>query len=82
MGDGSDMKFEEGIDAYVPVVGSLSDIMDITLAKLKSTMCNSGAATLNQFTDNAVVTRVSQQSFIEGGTSNVMRLDQDLPKYE
>ena len=82
MGDGSDMKFEEGIDAYVPVVGSLSDIMDITLAKLKSTMCNSGAVTLNQFTDNAVVTRVSQQSFIEGGTSNVMRLDQDLPKYE
>ena len=82
MGDGADMKFEEGIDAYVPVVGSLSDIMDITLAKLKSTMCNSGAVTLNQFTDNAVVTRVSQQSFIEGGTSNVMRLDQDLPKYE
>jgi len=33
---------------YVPVVGSLSDILDITLAKLKSTMCNSGAVTLNQ----------------------------------
>ena len=45
-------------------------------------MCNSGALTLNQFAENAVLTRVSQQSFIEGGTSNVMRLDQDLPKYE
>ena len=82
MGAGEEMKFEEGIDAYVPVVGSLSDIMDVTLAKLKSTMCNSGAVTLNQFTDNAVLTRVSQQSFAEGGTGNVMRLDQDLPKYE
>ena len=76
------MKFEEGVDAYVPVVGSLSDILDVTLAKLKSTMCNSGAVTLEQFTDNAILTRVSQQSFSEGGTSNVTRLDQDIPKYE
>jgi IMP dehydrogenase len=82
MGSGSGMKFEEGVDAYVPVVGSLSDILDVTLAKLKSTMCNSGAVTLEQFTDNAILTRVSQQSFSEGGTSNVTRLDQDLPKYE
>jgi len=42
MGSGAGMKFEEGVDAYVPVVGSLSDILDVTLAKLKSTMCNSG----------------------------------------
>jgi IMP dehydrogenase len=81
-GSGDGMKFEEGIDAYVPVVGSLSDILNVTIAKLKSTMCNSGAVTLRQFTENAVLTRVSQQSFAEGGTSNVMRLDQDLPKYE
>ena len=82
MGDSRDMKFEEGIDAYVPVVGSLSDIMDVTIAKLKSTMCNSGAITLKEFRGNAVLTRVSQQSFTEGGTSNVMRLDQNFPKFE
>jgi IMP dehydrogenase len=82
MGDGADMKFEEGIDAYVPVVGSLADILDVTIAKVKSTMCNSGAVTLKDFSDNAVLTRVSQQSFAEGGTSNVMRLDQNLPKFE
>jgi IMP dehydrogenase len=81
-GEGDSLKFEEGIDAYVPVVGSLSDILDVTIAKLKSTMCNSGAITLRQFSENAVLTRVSQQSFTEGGTSNVMRLDKDLPKYE
>jgi hypothetical protein len=45
-------------------------------------MCNSGAVTLKDFSDNAVLTRVSQQSFAEGGTSNVMRLDQNLPKFE
>jgi IMP dehydrogenase len=81
-GDGSGLKFEEGVDAYVPVVGSLSDILDVTIAKLKSTMCNSGAITLRGFNENAILTRVSQQSFVEGGTSNVMRLDQGLPKYE
>jgi IMP dehydrogenase len=76
------MKFEEGVDAYVPVVGSLSDILDVTTAKLKSTMCNSGAISLHEFTKNALLTRVSQQSFVEGGTSNVTRLDHDLPKIE
>jgi IMP dehydrogenase len=81
-GEGDGLKFEEGIDAYVPVVGSLSDILDVTVAKIKSTMCNSGAVTLKQFNENAVLTRVSQQSFAEGGTSNVMRLDQDLLKSE
>ncbi len=82
LGEEKDMKFEEGIDAYVPVVGSLSDILDVTIAKLKSTMCNSGAVTLSEFSKKAVLTRVSQQSFTEGGTSNVMRLDQDVPKFE
>jgi IMP dehydrogenase len=82
MGEEGGMKFEEGVDAYVPVVGSLSDILGVTIAKLKSTMCNSGAITLKSFNDNALLTRVSQQSFAEGGTSNVMRLDQNMPKYE
>jgi len=82
MDGSSGMKFEEGVDAYVPVVGSLSDILDVTVAKLKSTMCNSGAVTLHEFTEHAVLTRVSQQSFTEGGTSNVTRFDHDLPKVE
>jgi hypothetical protein len=45
-------------------------------------MCNSGAVTLHEFTEHAVLTRVSQQSFTEGGTSNVTRFDHDLPKVE
>ncbi|MDO5576874.1 MAG: IMP dehydrogenase, partial [Fibrobacter sp.] len=50
----SGMKFEEGIDAYVPVVGSVRDVLSVTTAKLKSTMCNLGSLTLKEFSDNAV----------------------------
>jgi hypothetical protein len=43
-------------------------------------MCNIGSLTLKEFTDNAVLTRISEQSFEEGGTSNVLSLDKDLPR--
>lgn len=69
------MKFEEGVDAYVPASGTLSETLNISLAKLKATMCNNGALNLVEFTKNAVLTRISEQSFVEGGTSNVMKLD-------
>lgn len=74
------LKFEEGIDAYVPVVGSVNDVLDITLNKLRSTMCNNGALTLREFTKKAILTRISEQSFIEGGTSNVVPPDQNIPR--
>lgn len=70
------MKFEEGVDAYVPVVGSVNDVLDVSLAKIRSTMCNNGALSLQEFTKKAVLTRISDQSFVEGGTSNVLTLDQ------
>lgn len=74
------LKFEEGIDAYVPIVGSVKEVLDVTLAKLKSTMCNMGSDTLHDFTSRAVLTRISEQSFVESGTSNVLSLDKDLPR--
>ena len=73
-------RFEEGVDAYVPVLGPLRDVMAVTLAKLTSTMCNMGSCTIREFTDNAVLTRISEQSFVEGGTSNVFTFDKDLPR--
>ncbi|MDR0304854.1 MAG: IMP dehydrogenase [Chitinispirillales bacterium] len=72
------MKFEEGIDAYVPASGPLSEVLNISLAKLKATMCNNGSLTLREFTDNAVLTRISQHSFVEGGTSNVTKLNANV----
>jgi IMP dehydrogenase len=72
------MKFEEGVDAYVPVVGSVTDVLNVTTAKLRSTMCNAGASGLREFSANAVLTRISEQSFSEGGTSNVVSIDRDV----
>ena len=74
------LKFEEGIDAYVPIVGSVKEVLDVTLAKLKSTMCNLGSLTLREFANQAVLTRISEQSFVESGTSNVLSLDKDIPR--
>ena len=73
-------KFEEGIDGYVPVVGSVKEVLDITISKIKATMCNMGSLTVKEFADNAILTRISEQSFIEGGTSNVLSLDKDIPR--
>jgi IMP dehydrogenase len=69
----SKLKFEEGVDGYVPVVGTVPEVLGVTLAKLRSTMCNLGALDLREFSDNAVLTLVSEQSIVEGGTSNIIR---------
>ena len=71
--DTREMVFEEGVDAYVPLVGSLSDVMGTTLYKLKSTMINVGADTLAEFRDQAILTLVSEQSVVEAGTSTVFQ---------
>ncbi|MBD3391113.1 MAG: IMP dehydrogenase [Chitinivibrionales bacterium] len=73
-------RFEEGIDAYVPIVGPVKDVLGVTSAKLRSTMCNMGASTLRELAENVVLTRISEQSFVEGGTSNVLSLDKDQPQ--
>ena len=65
--------FEEGVDAYVPLVGSLSDVMGTTVYKLSSTMVNVGADTLSEFREQAMLTLVSEQSVVEAGTSTVFQ---------
>ncbi len=67
------MMFEEGVDAYVPLVGSLAEVMETTLYKLRSTMLNVGAGTLAEFRERAILTRVSEQSVVEAGTSTVFQ---------
>ena len=67
------MMFEEGVDAYVPLVGSMAEVLETTLYKLKSTMLNIGAESLIDFRENAVLTLVSEQSIVEAGTSNVFQ---------
>jgi IMP dehydrogenase len=65
--------FEEGIDGYVPVIGPVKDMLSVTIGKLRSTMCNLGSLNLQEFTQNAVLTLVSGQSIVEGGTSNIVQ---------
>ncbi len=74
-GKGTGMKFEEGVDSYVPYAGSLRDNMDITLAKIRSTMSNCGVLSIPEFHDKARLTIVSSTSIIEGGAHDVVLKD-------
>ncbi len=77
-GGSTRLQFEEGVDGYVPIVGSVDEVLEVTLGKLRSTMCNVGALTMPEFTENAVLTLVSEQSIVEGGTSNIIRVDSNF----
>ncbi|MFT3741628.1 MAG: IMP dehydrogenase [Gammaproteobacteria bacterium] len=77
-GSSSMLQFEEGVDAFVPYTGTVAETLPITLSKLKSTMINCGSLTLQEFTDKAVLTMVSPQTFVEGGTSDVLLKEQLL----
>lgn len=72
MGGSSNLKFEEGVDSYVPYAGKLKDNLDQTLGKLKSTMCSCGVKTLEELQQNAKITLVSSTSIIEGGAHDVI----------
>lgn len=72
MGDSPGMKFEEGVDSYVPYAGKMKDNLDITLGKIKSTMCSCGAITIPDLKDKAKITLVSSTSIIEGGAHDVI----------
>jgi IMP dehydrogenase len=74
--------FEEGVDAYVPYSGPLADKVEVSLVKLKSTMCNVGVLSLGEFHDKARLTRVSEMTVVEGGTSTVEMLDRMNPNSE
>jgi IMP dehydrogenase len=67
--------FEEGVDAYVPYSGRLADKVDVSTAKIKAAMCNVGVLGIKEFHEKAELTRVSEMTLVEGGTSNVEQLD-------
>ena len=75
MGGAAKLSFEEGVDSYVPYAGALSDGVAVTLAKIRSTMCNCGALTLPELRDKAKLTLVSSVSIVEGGAHDVQLKD-------
>ena len=72
MGGDSKLSFEEGVDSYVPYAGSLKDNVGLTLSKIKSTMCNCGALTIQELQEKAKITLVSATSIVEGGAHDVV----------
>lgn len=78
--DKQQLVFEEGVDAYVPFSGTLSSKAEVTLTKLRASMCNCGVLSMKQFHQEAVLTRVSEMTLIESGTSSVEQLDRILPE--
>ncbi|MFM1524367.1 MULTISPECIES: IMP dehydrogenase [Helcococcus] len=75
LGGASNLKFEEGVDSYVPYAGSLHDNVNLTINKIKATMCNCGALSIKELQENAKITLVSSTSIVEGGAHDVIVKD-------
>ena len=72
MGGNEALKFEEGVDSYVPYAGKLKDNLNVTLGKMIATMCSCGSITIQELQQNAKITMVSSTSIIEGGAHDVI----------
>ena len=75
LGGDKKLSFVEGVDSYVPYAGKLKDNVAVTLAKIKSTMCNCGALTIPELQEKATLTLVSATSIVEGGAHDVIQKD-------
>ncbi len=71
LGGASKLSFEEGVDSYVVYAGALHDNVEISLYKVKSTMCNCGVTDLESLRREAKITLVSATSLVEGGYHDV-----------
>ena len=74
-GEASKLKFVEGVDSYVPYAGPLKDNVGLSLAKMRATMCNCGALSIEELHKNAKLTLVSATSIVEGGAHDVILKD-------
>ena len=72
MGGEKKLSFEEGVDSYIPYAGRLKDNLEITIAKIKSTMCNCGSVTIPELHEKARLTLVSDVSISEGSAHDVI----------
>ena len=60
------------MDSYVPYAGPLHDNVEMSVHKIKSTMCNCGVTNLADLKKNAKLTLVSSVSIVEGGSHDVI----------
>ena len=71
------LKFEEGVDSYVPYAGKMKDNLATTLGKMKATMCSCGSVDIKELRQHAKITLVSSTSIVEGGAHDVILKDQN-----
>lgn len=76
MGGTESLKFEEGVDSYVPYAGKMKDNLAVTLGKIKATMCSCGSTTIHELQKTAKITMVSSTSIVEGGAHDVILKEQ------
>ena len=77
MGGEKKLSFEEGVDSYIPYAGRLKDNLALTVAKIKSTMCNCGSISIPEFHKKARLTLVSNVSIAEGSAHDVILKEVD-----
>ena len=73
------LSFEVGVDSYVPYAGLGFVLVELTLAKVRSTMCNCGALTIRELQEKARLTLVSSVSIVEGGAHDVVLKTSNKP---
>jgi IMP dehydrogenase len=76
-GETGRLAFEEGVDSYVPYAGKMKDNLDVSVAKVKATMCACGALTIPELQDKARLVLVSSTSIVEGGAHDVIQKESE-----
>ncbi len=71
-GEANKLTFVEGVDSYVPYAGPLKENVELSMYKVKSTMCNCGAKSIKELHEKATLTLVSESSIKEGGAHDVV----------
>lgn len=79
LGGAKKLSFEEGVDSYVPYAGKLKDNVQLTLSKVRHTMCNCGTLTISELQRKAKITLVSATSIVEGGAHDVILKESTVP---
>ena len=76
-GEAGKLAFEEGVDSYVPYAGKLKDNLDVSMAKVRATMCACGSVTIEELQQKARLVVVSATSIVEGGAHDVIQKESE-----
>ena len=72
VGGETDLTFEEGVEGYVAYAGKLKDNLELTVEKIRATMCSCGALTVPELQEKARITLVSSASIREGAVHDII----------